>query len=147
MKTTNIFFKAITMALVFTTSLAFTGCGSDDNSGNEGTTGDYSEMIIGVWETKQISFDNQNWSSTDEGCGFPFSEFKSNGTLVSIFKSGASCTEEITNSTWSISGSTLTVINNFGETPNEILQLNNSTMKIKYEMSASMTIYYIFEKL
>lgn len=144
MKTTNIFFKAIIIALVFTTSLAFKGCGSDDNSGNGGTTGSYSEMIVGKWETKQWSFDNQNWNNADTGCGFPFSEFKSDGTFIA--KDEPTCTEETTSGTWSISGTTLTVINSFGATPSEILQLNNTTMKVKTEI-AGMTLYYIFEKL
>lgn len=113
---------------VLTSGLLLTSCSDDDGD---------SASIEGKWEFYEegTSFGGQEelflYEHT-EGCEKDFIEVLSEGVYQDVFyyNDGEACSEDISTSTWSRSGNTITVTTGGASETYTILTLNSSTLKI-----------------
>ena len=130
-------------ALFLLVTLSFTSCNkSDDNGG--GTSGN----IVAKWNFSKIgSIINGQEVLTDypneAGCAKDNTQFKADGTEVST-QYNSSCVASTSSGTYTKSGDTLTVTEGGDTTTATILQLDDTTLKIKEtETSGGTTTTYI----
>ena len=115
-------------------AMMFASCGKDDNS-STGNLSETEKKIVGNWnETENLYLYTQGGvcdttSMFEEGESIEMN-FKANRTYSSVYHSIDGDTEE--HGTWSVSGNTITITDEFGPMNYHIDQLDSSVFNISY---------------
>lgn len=140
--------RILLFAFVLTSLLTFNSCSSDDNSPS--TSGN----IVGKWEYyKEGEIVNGNEYLDlyvhSAGCTKDYSEFKSDGTFVDYYYNDV-CSLNTDSGTYSKVGDILTRDDGFDAQQYTILQLDNSTLKVKFtytDAGETFTSVLIFKRI
>ncbi|WP_339888611.1 lipocalin family protein [uncultured Flavobacterium sp.] len=141
-------FKKLTV-LFLVISVVLASCNKDDDSS--------SAAIEGSWElTKSgsITADGNeqlmDYPFNNVGCNKDYIEIITGGTTAEHYfnddNNGQGCYEEIEIGTYTKEGNVLTIISSGYTQIGEILELNNSTLKVKYSYPNSTVIEIIVYK-
>ncbi len=127
-------FKQLVMLFLVAT-VSLTSCNKDDNN---------DASIEGKWEYSQETNDEGNLVAYEHssGCDKDYTEFIAGGTFKDVYfykDINLNCVQEVFNATWSRSGNMLTVTGSVGVNTVEILELTDSTLKIK--SGTDITVY------
>ena len=119
-------FKQLVMLFLVAT-VSLTSCNKDDNN---------DASIEGKWEYSQETNDEGNLVAYEHssGCDKDYTEFIAGGVFRDVYfykDLDLNCVQENFNATWSRSGSTITVTNSGDTYTSQILELTDTTLKIK----------------
>lgn len=145
--------KKLLFFVVAIVSISFTGCSKDDDNSSSASQ---NELILGSWRYSQEgtlvngqeilnSYDN---AATQ--CGFDYVEFRSSSEIKEyIYDTDVSsnCMNFLNSGNWSISGNNqLSISFDSNTIINEILVLNQTTLKVKYA-SGGVARIIVFTKI
>lgn len=134
-------------------SISFIGCSKDDD--NSSSTSQH-ELILGNWRyTQEGSIINgqevlDSYDNAAPQCGFDYVEFRSSSEIREFIYDtdiNSNCMNFLNSGNWSISGTNqLSVTFDSSTTINEILVLNQTTLKVKYA-SGGVARIIVFTKI
>lgn len=134
-------------------SISFIGCSNDDD--NSSSTSQH-ELILGNWRYSQEGtiVNGQeildNYDNAAPQCGFDYVEFRSSSEIREFIYDtdiNSDCMSFLNSGNWSISGTNqLSVTFDSSTTINEILVLNQTTLKVKF-VSGGVARIMVFNKI
>lgn len=134
-------------------SISFIGCSNDDDNSSSASQ---HELILGSWRYSQegtLVNGQEVLDSYDNAapqCGFDYVEFRSSSEIKEFIYDtdiNSNCMNFLNSGNWSISGNNqLSVTFDSSTTINEILLLNQTTLKVKYA-SGGIARIIVFTKI
>lgn len=134
-------------------SISFTGCSKDDDNSSSASQ---HELILGSWRFSQEgSIINgqevlDNYDNAAPQCGFDYVEFRSSSEIKEYIYDtdiNSNCMNFLNSGNWSISGNNqLSISFDSNTIINEILVLNQTTLKVKYA-SGGVARIIVFNKI
>lgn len=137
-------------------SISFIGCSNDDDNSSSPSQYELHELILGNWRyTQEGTIVNgqeilDNYDNAAPQCGFDYVEFRSSSEIKEYIYDtdiNSNCMNFLNSGNWSISvNNQLSITFDSSTTINEILLLNQTTLKVKY-VSGGVARIIVFTKI
>lgn len=127
--------------LFLVASVTLVSCNKDDDGDSASIEGSWEFSKVGTILSGQeflVDYDHTT------GCNKDYTEIIAGGTLKDHYFEdfGSGCEEDIDNGSWSRSGNTITVNFSGDVTTAEILELSNTTLKLKFTDPDTAEVYF-----